>query len=123
LRNLIKENVEIAQIIITKYYLKELGKPYNVLIEIEKKYNISLFIENIIKSKHFVDFEEWFISELNWDYVSSNENAVELLKKYPEKIMWNSLLSNKNPIVYEWLKLKIEHDKGELGLFNAIKKM
>jgi hypothetical protein len=38
------------------------------------------------------------INKINWDYLSRNPNALDLLKKNQEKINWYYLSSNPNAI-------------------------
>ena len=53
----------------------------------------------------FYKLRDWIdINKLNWNYLSSNPNAIKLLKENPDKIDWDYLSSNKNAI--ELLKEK-----------------
>ena len=45
----------------------------------------------------FMKLRDWInINKLNWYLLSSNPNAIELLKANPEKINWLILSSNPN---------------------------
>ncbi len=46
------------------------------------------------------------MEKVDWDYLSGNKNAIEILKENPEKINWNHLSSNENGI--ELLKDNLE---------------
>jgi len=37
--------------------------------------------------------------KLNWIWLSSNSNAIQLLEKYPDKIIW--VILSKNPSIFE----------------------
>ena len=52
-----------------------------------KKFSVIKLITNLL-----------FDSSLNWDYISSNENAIDIIKKYPHKINWDQLSLNENAI-------------------------
>ena len=42
---------------------------------------------------------EWVdISKLNWDRLSRNQNAIDLLKENPDKIDWEAMSANPNAI-------------------------
>ena len=48
---------------------------------------------------------DWInINKINWNYLSKNPNAIELLKKNQNKINWSML--SKNPNAIELLKKK-----------------
>ena len=43
---------------------------------------------------------DWVDTEkLNWNYLSYNANAIELLKENQDKINWNTL--SKNPAIFQ----------------------
>ena len=47
------------------------------------------------------DYKKLF-GKIDWAYLSTNANAIELLKEYPHKIKWNYLSANTGAI--DWLK-------------------
>jgi len=51
------------------------------------------------KLKQGIDFEK-----LNWNSLSKNPNAIDLLLKNPKKIVWDSLSSNCNTIAIDLLR-------------------
>jgi hypothetical protein len=47
----------------------------------------------------FMKLRNWIDEiKLNYDFLSGNKNAIELLKKSPDKIDWSNLCMNKNAI-------------------------
>jgi len=42
--------------------------------------------------------------------MANNPNAIHIMKKYPDKIYWNGLYSNKNPEAIELIKEKYKND-------------
>ena len=55
-------------------------------------------VENNMSKKDYKKLED----KIDWDYLSTNPNAIELLKKYPHKINWEMLSANTAAI--DWLK-------------------
>ena len=51
-----------------------------------------------------IDLLRKYPKMINWTILSSNPNAFELLIEYPEKIDWDNLASNCNPKVISLLK-------------------
>ena len=43
-------------------------------------------------------YKEQNTDKINWNYLSSNKNAIHLLEQNIDKINWNYLSSNKNAI-------------------------
>ena len=59
------------------------------------------------------NFHEWInIDNINWNVLSKNPNAIEILKQNQDKIDWTNL--SLNPNAYEILKLN--QDKIDLSL-------
>ena len=43
----------------------------------------------------FMKLRDWIdINKINWDFLSLNKNAIELLKANPDKIDWEELFIN-----------------------------
>ena len=55
-------------------------------------------VENNMSKKDYKKLED----KIDWDYLSTNPNAIELLKEYPHKINWEMLSANTAAI--DWLK-------------------
>ncbi len=55
-------------------------------------------VENNMSKKDYKKLGD----KIDWDYLSTNPNAIELLKKYPHKINWEMLSANTAAI--DWLK-------------------
>ncbi len=73
-----------------------------ILDKIVKKY------KTIFKIKY--KLKDWIsLKKLNWEMLSENPNAIDLLKANPKKIVWWRLSSN--PSAIELLREKIEDDK------------
>jgi len=71
--------------------------PDDILEKIVEKY------KTIFKIKY--KLKDWIPPEkLDWDNLSSNPNAIEMLKAYPKKIDWSYLSSNPNEEAIELLK-------------------
>jgi hypothetical protein len=49
--------------------------------------------------------------KINWMRLCRITESTEILKKYPSKIMWAHLSSNKNPDVVDMIKERIEYEK------------
>jgi hypothetical protein len=77
--------------------------PDDILEKIVKKY------KTIFKIKY--KLKDWIPKKkLNWNWLSSNPNAIELLKNNPKKIDWGGLSENPNPEAIELLKEKINEE-------------
>ena len=77
--------------------------PDDILEKIVKKY------KTIFKIKY--KLKDWIPKKkLNWNWLSSNPNAIELLKNNPKKIGWGGLSENPNPEAIELLKEKINEE-------------
>ena len=65
--------------------------PYDILEKIVNKYKTIFRIKYVLK--------DWIpLEKLDWASLSSNPNAIELLKNNPTKIVWWKLSSNPNAI-------------------------
>lgn len=65
--------------------------PEEVLEKIIEKYKTIFKIKYVLK--------RWVpVRNLDWNFLSMNPNAIELLKKYPKKINWKLLSFNTNAI-------------------------
>ena len=67
-----------------------LGKPL-------KKYNDRDWCRFLLTTKD-VSFLEKYPEEINWFFLSSNPNAIDLLERNLDKVVWSELSSNKNAI-------------------------
>jgi len=75
--------------------------PDDILDKIVKKY------KTIFKIKY--KLKDWIsLKKLNWENLSENPNAIELLKENPKKIVWWQLSENPNAI--ELLEKRINKD-------------
>jgi len=63
----------------------------NIILNTDICYYISLFISKKFKLLDWID-----INKLNWSNLSSNPNAIELLKENQDKINWNEFSYNIN---------------------------
>ena len=71
--------------------------PDDILEKIVEKY------KTIFKIKY--KLKDWIpLEKLDWDYLSLNPNAIELLKANPDKINWDVISKNPSPGVIELLK-------------------
>ena len=71
--------------------------PDDILEKIVEKY------KTIFKIKY--KLKDWIpLEKLDWDYLSLNPNAIELLKANPDKINWDVISKNPSPSVIELLK-------------------
>ncbi len=55
----------------------------------------------MLKLRDWID-----IDKLNWNSLSENPNAIELLKKNQDKINWVYLSENPNIFTYDYKKMK-----------------
>ena len=71
--------------------------PEDILEKIVNKY------KTIFKIKY--KLKDWIpLEKLDWNYLSSNPNAIDLLKENPTKIFWTFLSANPAPYAIELLK-------------------
>ena len=71
--------------------------PYDILEKIVNKYKTIFRIKYVLK--------DWIpLEKLNWKMLSSNPNAIELLKANPKEIDWDYLSLNQNDEAIELLK-------------------
>ena len=71
--------------------------PDDILEKIVNKY------KTIFKIKY--KLKDWIpLEKLDWKYLSSNPNAIELLKANPQKINWEGLSANSSQYAIEMLK-------------------
>jgi hypothetical protein len=71
--------------------------PDDILEKIVEKY------KTIFKIKY--KLKDWIpLEKLDWKYLSSNPNAIELLKANPQKINWEGLSANSSQYAIEMLK-------------------
>ena len=46
----------------------------------------------------YTDFKDWIDKKkINWSKLSSSPNAINIIKKYPRKIIWSQLCCNPSP--------------------------
>ena len=76
--------------------------PDDILEKIVNKYE-ALFSRVKYKLKDWVPLEK-----LSWVFLSANPNAIELLKKYQDKIDWEYLSKNTNPNAIDMLKTNLD---------------
>lgn len=101
--DMLKENVEKIVWDNDYYYLFE-EIFINNLSEL-----IELFKKKIEYEKNIND-EKY--KKIDWNRLSLTQNTYELLKTYPEKIVWKNLSKNKDPAIIELLKERFEYEKG-----------
>ena len=71
--------------------------PDDILEKIVNKYKTIFKIKYVLK--------DWIpLEKLDWKYLSSNPNAIELLKANPQKINWEGLSANSSQYAIEMLK-------------------
>ena len=71
--------------------------PDDILEKIVNKYKTLFKIKYVLK--------DWIpLEKLDWKYLSSNPNAIELLKANPQKINWEGLSANSSQYAIEMLK-------------------
>jgi len=75
--------------------------PYDLKIQIIEQYKTIFKIKYVLK--------DWVQKKkLDWDSLSSNPNAIELLKENQDKINWKNLSENPNPEAIELLKENLD---------------
>ena len=60
-----------------------------------------------MSQKPIFKLKDWlkdFLDYFDWNELSMNPNAINLLKQYPEKINWKNLCLNNNPEVIDLLE-------------------
>jgi len=82
--------------------------PDDILEKIVEKYK-TLFSRVKYKLKDWVlelddDDTDVYLDDIDWESLSSNPNAIDLLQKYSYKINWSWLSGNTNPRAIEMLK-------------------
>ena len=121
LRN-IQSNKDIEELIVKTYqdslvYKLAEGIPVKILLYKEICGNpkaIDLLKERVAYENR-LGLEEYnkLSNKVDWEYLSMNPNAIELLRANPSKIDWRAL--SKNPKAIELLKERVEYENG-LGL-------
>ena len=48
------------------------------------------------------------VDKINWFYLSKNEEAIDLLLNYQDRIDWNAIVSNKNPKVIHLIEKNLD---------------
>jgi|694.fasta_scaffold09537_17 hypothetical protein len=100
---LLSQNIEK----INKYSLsenkniKEFTTKNSICFEFIKKHmnkSNGFDIDQIVKKSDDINIFKLFIEIINWDYLSSNPYAIEILKKNLNNINWSLLSSNPNAI-------------------------
>ena len=134
--NVFAKNIEsspksIRKIMKNRMTLNKL--PYDLKIQIVNKYKTIFNLKYVLKdwiplnkldwkflstNPNAIDLLKKYPKNINWKYLSSNTNAIELLKANPEKINWSILSFNSNAI--ELIKKKIIEEKNmsESNLYN-----
>jgi len=85
----------------------------NKSLKISKKsFNSENKIDKIKEKYKNIYLLYWIdINKLNWDNLSENPNAINLLNKNFDKINWNRLSKNINPKIKNLLEKRIEYEK------------
>lgn len=121
LRN-IQSNKDIEELIVKTYqdslvYKLAEGIPVKILLykEICGNLNAIDLLKERVAYENRLGLEEYnkLSNKVDWEYLSMNPNAIELLRANPSKIDWRAL--SKNPKAIELLKERVEYENG-LGL-------
>ena len=121
LRN-IQSNKDIEELIVKTYqdslvYKLAEGIPVKILLykEICGNPNAIDLLKERVASENRLGLEEYnkLSNKVDWEYLSMNPNAIELLRANPSKIDWRAL--SKNPKAIELLKERVAYEKS-LGL-------
>ena len=121
LRN-IQSNKDIEELIVKTYqdslvYKLAEGIPVKILLykEICGNLNAIDLLKERVASENRLGLEEYnkLSNKVDWEYLSMNPNAIELLRANPSKIDWRAL--SKNPEAIELLKERVAYEKS-LGL-------
>ena len=121
LRN-IQSNKDIEELIVKTYqdslvYKLADGIPKKILLykEICGNPNAIDLLKERVASENRLGLEEYnkLSNKVDWEYLSMNPNAIELLRANPSKIDWRAL--SKNPKAIELLKERVAYENG-LGL-------
>jgi methionine-rich copper-binding protein CopC len=81
--------------------------PEDILEKIVEKYKTIFKIKYVLKDWVLeLDDEDYgvYLDDIDWEGLSSNPNAIDLLQKYSYKINWSWLSGNTNPRAIEMLK-------------------
>lgn len=114
LRN-IQSNKDIEELIVKTYqdslvYKLAEGIPVKILLYKEICGNPNAI--DLLKERVAEEYNK-LSNKVDWEYLSMNPNAIELLRANPSKIDWRAL--SKNPKAIELLKERVEYENG-LGL-------
>ena len=114
LRN-IQSNKDIEELIVKTYqdslvYKLADGIPKEILLYNEICGNPKAI--DLLKERVAEEYNK-LSNKVDWEYLSMNPNAIELLRANPSKIDWRAL--SKNPEAIELLKERVEYEKS-LGL-------
>jgi len=121
LRN-IQSNKDIEELIVKTYqdslvYKLAEGIPIDVLLykEICGNPNAIDLLKERVEYENRLGVEEYnkLSNKVDWEYLSMNPNAIELLRANPSKIDWRAL--SKNPNAFELLQERHDYEKS-LGL-------
>ena len=81
--------------------------PEDILEKIVEKYKKTFKTKYVLKDWVLeLDDEDYgvYLDDIDWESLSSNPNAIDLLQKYSHKINWSWLSGNTNPRAIEMLK-------------------
>jgi hypothetical protein len=81
--------------------------PEDILEKIVEKYKKTFKTKYVLKDWVLeLDDEDYgvYLDDIDWESLSSNPNAIDLLQKYSYKINWSWLSGNTNPRAIEMLK-------------------
>ena len=81
--------------------------PEDILEKIVEKYKTTFKTKYVLKDWVLeLDDEDYgvYLDDIDWESLSSNPNAIDLLQKYSYKINWSWLSGNTNPRAIEMLK-------------------
>ena len=81
--------------------------PEDILEKIVEKYKTTFKTKYVLKDWVLeLDDEDYgvYLDDIDWESLSSNPNAIDLLQKYSHKINWSWLSGNTNPRAIEMLK-------------------
>jgi hypothetical protein len=121
LRN-IQSNKDIEELIVKTYqdslvYKLAEGIPVKILLykEICGNPNAIDLLKERVEYENSLGVEEYnkLSNKVDWEYLSTNPNAIELLRANPSKIDWRAL--SKNPNAIDLLRERIAYEKS-LGL-------
>jgi hypothetical protein len=72
------------------------------------------------KNKYAIDLLKDNPNKINWYYLSSNENAIDLLRDNQDKIIWSNLSENKGIFKLDYEKMRKNFEDMEEDILKVV---